>query len=64
MTQPLRRFFLTVLLIGLVGCAGLPEYAAPKQVTIEYDESNPRDSIAYRSLFSQGFSRYRATARV
>ena len=55
MTRPLRQFFLTILLAGLAGCASLPEYAAPKQVTIDYDDSTPRDSIAYRSLFRKDF---------
>ena len=55
MTQPLRKILLAILLSGLAGCAGLPEYAAPKQVAIEYDESTPRDSIAYRSLFRKDF---------
>jgi hypothetical protein len=55
MTRPLRKILVAILLTGLAGCAGLPEYAAPKQVTIDYDESAPRDSIAYRSLKRNDF---------
>jgi len=55
MTQPLCKILLVILLTGLAGCAGLPEYAAPKQVTIDQDDSQPRDSIAYRPLKRNDF---------
>ncbi len=55
MTQPKFRLLLLAVVTLLAGCAGLPDYAAPKQVTIEYDENTPRDSIAYRSLFRKDF---------
>ena len=55
MTQPLRKFLLVFLLAGLAGCATLPDYAAPKQVTIDYDDSAPKDSIAYRPLQRNDF---------